>query len=291
MKFKSFRWTLVYAAALALLAAPLQAVAAASVAMITDLAGKASVHEGTRTSAAAILAYLPGGADLVVEPGARVTVTFFAKPVALTLNGPARGTLMADGFRMVSGRPAQARALVTAAVSGGQRFEAAARERVAIAAVEMRASRPTLKILAPHSPRVLAATPELRWSALAGSEYQYVLSDERGNAVVERTVRTAAATLEQPLQRGATYTLRVTAKPATGDAQTASITFTVADANAAHALEQAQPKTGADFTERVLYAARLDAEGYATDAARLWQALAAERPDDDTLQTLAKPAR
>ena len=50
-------------------------------------------------------------------------------------------------------------------------------------------------------------------------------------------------------------------------------------------------EAGAGFSERVLFAARLDAEGFRDDATIAWRALSRERPDDEVLRKLAGDTR
>ena len=285
------RRAVLLAATLAFVALIPNAHAAASVAVITDISGKATVQEGTKATPATVLAYLPAGAGLALEPGAQLTITFFAKPVAFTLAGPARGTVISDGITISSGKAAQSRPLATAAVTAAQKFEPEKRERVAVAAVEMRVPRPVFKIITPAGARVLSTTPELRWVNMAGADYQVTLSEVSGKVVLEQTTRDASFTIAEPLRRGGGYALRVAAKPAKGETQVAQTTFEVATAKDAQLFDAAKPKTGAGFTEHVLYAAQLDGSGYRSEAVRVWQSLAAERPDDETLQALAREGR
>ena len=74
-----------------------------------------------------------------------------------------------------------------------------------------------------------------------------------------------------------------------GRTASAETKFSVLATAQAKALEAARPKSGDSFSTRLLYAARLQAEGLNADARRLWRTLAAERPEDENLKQLATP--
>ncbi len=264
--------------------------AAESVAMITDLTGRATLRSGGASAPAELLAYLAAGTELKLEAGARVTVTFFSKPLEVTLTGPAQASIAKDGATMQSGPPPRIRTLGAAVGSTARKFEPIARERLALAAVVMRSGRPELKLLAPANTKVLTATPEFAWTEITGAQYRLVLAERNGKIVLERALDQASFKLEQPLRRAATYTWHVQAQPAKGEALQAETTFSVASAAEARTLAQGRPAPKASFSQRVLYATRLDALGFRHDAAAAWRALRAERPEDETLRRLAGDA-
>lgn len=264
--------------------------AAESVAMITDLTGRATLRSDGGPAPAELLAYLAAGAELKLEAGARVTVTFFAKPLEVTLTGPAQASIVKDGATMLSGPPPRIRTLGAAVDSTARKFEPIARERLALAAVVMRAGRPELKLFGPANTKVLTATPEFSWTAIPGAQYRLVLAERDGKVLLERTLKQATFKPDEPLRRDAAYTWRVQAQLAKGEALQAETTFSVASAAEALALAEGRPAPGASFSERVLYASRLDALGFRHDAAGVWRALLAERPEDETLRRLAAHA-
>ena len=77
---------------------PLPSAFAAPVVMVTDVRGGAFVVKKEREASQklALLDYLQAGAELRLDAGARVAVTFLAKPVEIVLNGPATGRVGED---------------------------------------------------------------------------------------------------------------------------------------------------------------------------------------------------
>lgn len=264
--------------------------AAESVAMITDLTGRATLRSGGAPAPAELLSYLAAGTELKLEAGALATVTFFAKPLEVTLTGPAQATIAKDGATMQSGPSPRIRTLGAAVGSTARKFEPIARERLALAAVVMRAGRPELKLYGPANTKVLTTTPDFAWTEISGAQYRLVLAEREGKVLLERDLRQATFKPDEPLRRGAAYTWRVQAQPVKGEALQAETTFSVASAADARTLTQGRPAAGASFSERVLYAARLEALGFRHDAASAWRALRAERPEDETLRRLAANA-
>lgn len=264
--------------------------AAESVAMITDLTGRATLRSGGIPAPAELLAYLAAGVELKLEAGARVTVTFFAKPIEVTITGPAQASIAKDGATMLSGPPPRIRTLGAAVDSTARKFEPIVRERLALAAVVMRAGRPELKLFGPAHTKVLTATPEFAWTEITGAQYRLVLAEGDGKVLLERVLKQATFKPDQPLRREAAYTWRVRAQLAKGEVLQAETTFSVASAAEARTLAQGRPAPGASFSERVLYASRLDALGFRHDAAGAWRTLLAERPEDETLRRLAAHA-
>lgn len=270
---------------LVLLAALSLPAVAAPVAMVTDLQGRASQVTGGTTRTLAMLATLEPGTVLRLEAGARLVLAWTDRPLEQSLAGPAEASVSADGLRPIRGARPESRALDAPSADSARRFAGSARDRVSVASVQMRATRPVLRIIGPPDGAVLNDRPALEWTAIAGvTSYRVQLSGADGTVVLDQMVGAPPLLPPQPLARGAEYRWRVEAAPAGGATLTAAASFRVLDAARAEALASLRPPPGASVSQRVLYAARLEGEGLGDDARALWRELAAERPEDETLR-------
>jgi hypothetical protein len=276
------------AAAAFAIVSPLHAAYAAPAVMVTDVRGNAFVvtKEKEPSQRLALLDYLQPGAELRLDSGARVAVTFLAKPTEIVLNGPATVKIGDGVVNLLSGQAPQSRKLDAQIASAPGKFSASARERITVATFEMKsAAMPKLRLLTPNDTKVLDTSPTFQWTVPPGTaESRFTLVADDGKSVHE--ARTSGTTLTLPkgvaLIPGGRYAWKVEAGSAYVDAK-----FSVADTATAKRLGKARPEKGSEFSAQVLYAALLDGEGFGHDAMAIWQALARERPDDTALQRLA----
>lgn len=279
------------ALALAALLATAASALAAPVAMITDLKGKVTITDAARSRPAALLAYLEPDSRLQLDAGAQVVLTYFAKAIEVTLAGPGEAAIAADGARTSRGAKATQRSLDAGRVDTAKKFEPMAREKLALATVHMRASpRPAPRPTSPVDTVVISTRPALDWAELGNATgYQIVVRDASGAVVLDQQAPRPPLAIppERALRPGVAYEWRVEAKLASGSTVSAEAKFSVADAARAKVIENARPAAGASFSERVLYAALLESEGAREAARPIWQALARERPDDETLRRWA----
>ena len=279
-------------AALLLAASLLATVAeAAPVAMITDIKGKVTLIEGARSRPATVLAYLEADNRLQLEAGSQVVLSYFAKAIEVTLSGPGEAAVAADGARVSKGAKSAQRSLEAGRIDTAKKFEPMAREKLALATVHMRSSpKPAPRPTSPVDTVILSTRPSLDWAELSSATgYRVVVRDASGTTVFDQQVAKPPLALpaDRALRAGSAYEWRVEAKLASGSTVSAEAKFSVADAARARVIENARPAQDASFSERVLYAALLESEGAHEAARPLWQSLARERPDDETLKRWA----
>lgn len=266
----------------------LPAAFAAPAVMVTDVRGNAFVvkKEKEASQKLALLDYLQPGAEIRLDSGARVAVTFLAKPTEVVLNGPATAKVGDGTVSVLSGQAPQSRKLDAQIASAPGKFSGSARERITVATFEMKSgAMPRLRIVTPNETKVLDSSPTFQWILPPGAaDAKFTLVADDGRIVHE--ARTGATSLTLPkalaLARGGGYAWKVEAGAASVDAR-----FSVADKATAARLGKARPAKSAGFSARLLYAALLDGEGFQHDAMAIWQELAQERPDDAALQRLA----
>lgn len=260
------------------------------VAMTTDVQGAAWLVESGKQTRLGLMNYLPTGVTLRLEAGARVAVTFFSVPHEYVLSGPAQSVVEAERLRVVSGAAPTMKSLDQKQVAAGQKVSARQRERVTVATFEMKAFQPaSLQLRQPVDTRLLGAPAEFSWRPLLGAKsYRFKLLDADGKLLFSTEL--AARNLRLPdsvkFENGKAYSWSIEAQAPSGLVQSASSGFSLLDEVSMRGIVAQRPKSEASFSERLLYASLLEESGLKLDALTYWQALAKERPDDETLQDL-----
>lgn len=265
----------------------LSALAGEPIAMTTDVQGQAWIVEGGKQVPLSIMSYLPSGAKLRLEKGARVAVTYFAQPREYTLNGPLQAVVEAGQLRADGGTTTR-RTLDPGQNAASKQFSARQRDQQAVATFEMKAVG-VLQLDQPADTKLLDRPGEFTWQAIDNvSRYTLTLRDAQGKILYQGESSTPRLKLPAnvALVAGQGYRWTVEAIGVDGATQTASSDFAMLDEATRKSLDQRKPKPGASFSERLIYATMLDNAGATLAANAYWKALAKERPQDVTLQQL-----
>jgi len=264
-------------------------VLAAPVAMVTDLQGAATLAKDK--ARLGLMAYLEPGTEITLAANAKLTLTFLTKPLEQSFSGPAKIVVQTDKIEVLQGGAGQSRKLDPDKVTVAMKFEPAARDRMTQATFVMRSTSLRLELIGPAATKVTTTTPEFSWKALKdASGYKISLLDEAGKLLREQRVSVNTWTPQgsEALSPGKSYQWTVEATLASGQTDTAQAQFSVLDKAAAKNIAKHKPGQHAPFSERLLYAARLENEGLTHEAAALWRELAAERPGEPALQKWVK---
>jgi hypothetical protein len=274
-------------AAALLLAAFCAPAAAQGVAIVTDVSGKAYFQGGSKPAPVAILAEIAADARVQLEPGAAMVVLYARSGEEYAFSGPALLQFRGDAPVALSGAAPQKR--LSPLRGNDIRLKPAA---TAQAAFVMRSGRTTarIRLLSLNGTKTLEAEPEFRWQALEpGVRYQFELADDTGRLLYE--TRTEATALKLPaavaLREGVSYTWEVSAQLSDGRRYRSAGDFALAGAELRARAAALRPPDGAPVSNRVAYAAWLDSVELGDEARRYWRALAAERPQDERLRSLA----
>lgn len=286
MKYSVSAWKVLLGVLLLL---PLLSLAAEPVAMVTDVKGGARLLEKDRSATLSVLSYLAPGMEIELDAGAQVVVTYFAQSTEFSFKGPARIAIQAENAKALKGT-VETRRLDNEKSAAAKKFVQSG--KLTLATVEMR-SLPTVKprLQSPVNSKISDARPTFIWKALDDvTKYHLLLSDERGQILHDVFVETNSWQLPQggALVHGITYKWKVAAVMKSGESDAAESNFTVADMETIKRIEAKRPAGNDVFSDRVLYAAFLENEGFREAARGVWQELAKERPDDYNLKRRAR---
>lgn len=261
--------------------------AAAPLAMVTDLQGKATIGHPGRVVDVAILSELEPGAQLQIAAGAVLTILLLDVGDELVFKGPAQVAFRSAVPDVISGAKPEKRAL---AIGKSVRIRPVG---LVQGSVTMRslAGLGRIRLTLLDATHTLERSPILRWQGpLEGLSYQIELSDEAGRMVHHASVSEASYPLPATLvlQDGSAYRWTVTAQLPGGRTTSTVGNFRVASDALRQQARQMQTDATARVSERVAYAAWLDQVDLKDAARVVWRALAAERPDDTRLRSLAQ---
>jgi hypothetical protein len=255
---------------------------AQSVAMVTDVSGKVT-QSGQNVS---ILSELAADARVQLDPGSRLTAIYIQSGDEYAFNGPAQIQFRSSEPHVMSGAKPQKRANP---LGKGVTIRPVA---VTQAAFVMRSGRTSerVKLLTLSGTRTLDASPEFRWQEVGpDAKYRFELTDDAGKAVHETVVEGGSLKLPDSvrLREGASYTWDLSARLAGGRRYVGAGDFTVASADLRSQVDALRPRQGAPVSQRVAFAVWLEQMEFRDEARKYWKALAAERPEDAKLKTLA----
>ena len=260
--------------------------AAQTVAIITDLTGKASIQGAAARRDLTILSAIDAGTRLSLDGGAHMVALYTASGDEYAFAGPALIEFRDGAPEALSGTQPQKR---TSAIAKGTDIRIKTTYTMQAGYV-MRGVPATIKLLSPAGSKTLEVSPEFRWQdAQPGVTYQFDLTDETGKSLYEAQVEGAALKLPASVQlrEGVGYTWQVSVRLADGRRYLSAGDFSLAAAELRARVETLRPATGAPVSERVAYAAWLEQEELKDEARKYWRALAAERPEDARLRALA----
>ncbi len=262
---------------------------AETVAMATDVSGKAAFQGGSAKDAVTILTEIEAGARMQLDAGARLVAIYLKSGDEYTFSGPAQIQFRATEPQVLSGAKPQKRANPLA--KGGKTIVIQP-VGVTQAGFVMRSGRTTarIKLLSLLGTKTLETSPEFRWQAVEpGLNYQFELTDETGKSLYSATVEGGSLRLPSAVQlrERVNYTWEISARLRDGQRFVNAGDFSIAPADVRAGVETLRPSPNASVSSRVAFAAWLEQTELHDEARKYWRALAAERPDDSKLKSLA----
>ncbi|MES2909350.1 MAG: hypothetical protein V4688_09360 [Pseudomonadota bacterium] len=246
---------------------------------VLDVSRASSMADG-KSTAIELFEYLYDQQRIRVAEEGKLVLSLSANRTDYVIKGPAVVRVGTSQLIFESGKVFSSKArpdVVVSALLAGPRTQGA---------VRLRASRGVL----PTSGSVVTSNrPVLSWPALAGQgDYELRIADGNGDA---EQVYLVSATRWQPDEKQALawgHAYRWRAKAADTEAVGVSGNFTVISDIERDQLAQLLPAGNASFAERVVYAKTLEHLGVRDEAKVIWQALSAERPDNNVLKEYLK---
>jgi len=263
---------------------------AQSIAMVTDLSGKAALQGVAGKGNITILSEIAAETRIQLDGGARLTVIYLASGDEFAFTGPAQIQFRAAGPQVLSGAAPQKS---VSPLGKGGKDVVIKPVGVTQSTYVMRAARPTarIKLLTLSGTKTLDASPEFRWREIEpGVRYRFELTDDTGGSLHEAEVRKSSFRLPDSVQlrEGVGYTWGVSARTPDGRRYVSAGDFTIATPQLRAEVNALRPAAGSPVSERVAYAAWLVQAQLQDEARKYWRALSAERPDDARLKALAE---
>jgi len=282
------RWAITLLLSITMTALPVVA-RSASVALVTDLQGKATGSSDGQTLSVTILAELQAGTQVQLGAGATLVALYLDAGDEYVFKGPATIVFRAVQPEVLGGGKPEKRGPPLGPGGKDIRIKPVG---VAQGALVMRRvpTNARLQLLDLQQTRTLDVQPEFRWRELrSGLEYGFKLSDDSGQTVLETQV--AATSFKLPpsvrLKDGMAYTWEVSARLPDGRKYSSSADFALASADLRAQAETLRPGASAPLSRKIAYAAWLDQVDLKDEARKYWQDASAERPEDPQLKALS----
>ena len=262
---------------------------AETIAVITDMQGKATLGAASDPRDVTILSEIQAGSELELAPGSRLVVVWLRSGEEFSFSGPAAVRFTESGPRVLSGaQPTRRPSAIERAKDIRIRPSG-----VTQAAVVMRSlgKSPRIRLLSLAGTNTLEPNPEFRWQPIPGvRQYRFELADASGRALLELDIGAdsyrlpAAITLDENVR----YTWEVSARLPDGRKYAASADFMLLPAPERDRVESIRPGADATLAERVAFAMWLEQQKLRDEARKYWKDAAAERPQDTKLKGLAE---
>ena len=262
---------------------------AASIAMVTDLQGKAALVSGTR-GPVTLLADLEPGAQVELDANARMVALYLDGSGEYAFKGPALVAFRAQQPEVLKGAPAEKRSMLGGKAGKDVRIKSVG---VVQGAMVMRSAGPRarIRLVNPSGTRTLESRPEFRWQAeQSGLAYRFELSDDTGRTLYETEVTGTSLKLPASvtLSENVAYTWTVSARFPDARKYSSTGDFSIAPARTRQEVEALRPAANSAFSDRVAYAAWLEQSELKDEARSYWRALSTERPGDARLEALSR---
>lgn len=258
-----------------------------SIAMVTDLTGKAAALEKSGKRSISILYEIKPNTKVQLNDKSRMVVVYIESGQEYEISGPSKvqfNSTQPDSIR--GNKPSKRNALLWV---GGNSIRIKP-GMLAQAAIVMRGTEATVKLLNLVETLTLEAQPEFHWGpAHPGLNYRFILKNDTGKVLLETVMEGTSYKLPASivLDDKQIYRWEITSLPLVGARHSASGDFGVASSDLRKMAEDIRPQGAAPLSERVAFAIWLDHMKLKNEAHKYWKAAAAERPDDSQLAIMA----
>lgn len=257
-----------------------------TIAMVTDLQGRATITAQGVSRDASILTEIPANAQLQIGEGATLVALYLDSGNEYHFRGPSRIVLEASGPEVKSGSQGEKR---MPSLGSGVRIRPVG---IGQGALVLRSGSPIARIqlMSLSGTKTLDVQPVFQWQELQpGVKYQLDISDETGQSLIEAQTDQTSFRLPQALQlkAGSSYIWEVTARLPDGRKYSSVGLFSVAGDELRAQVQALRVDASAPVSVRVAYAAWLHQVELKDEARKYWRVLLSERPDESQLKALA----
>lgn len=256
------------------------------VAMVTDVQGTARLTQDSQITPLTVLTYLAPDSEIELDKGSHVVLTYFTQSIEYTFKGPARIVIQATNAKAITGTGKirkldnEKSAPIKTFIQNG---------RVTQATLVMRSVLPIKpRLQSPLNSKISSTTPTFEWKAIEDADrYQLTLTNDDDVVIHEEFIKTTKWQLPTTniLQYGNVYNWKIVAFMKSGESYPSEKrSFTIADKDTIKRINTRRLTASASFSDKVLYAVYLEAEGFHEAAHSVWQELEKERPDDANLK-------
>ncbi len=254
-----------------------------AVAMITDMNGISRNIVNKQAQQVDIFSELFAGDQLEIEKHASVTLIYWDNHKVFQIQGPSVVHILKDSIQHVSGHKPKMKKIT---LLHHARINPA---EVAQSGLVMRSAQKNkpISLLNLRGGKTADKRPTFLWKLHQKKDrVRFELVDEDGNMLLVKVLNGERFTLPASvhLKTGTVYSWSVEGRMGNGQVFADWGDFELATASLVAQKNNIQPKAHAGFSQRLLYAAWLQQNGFGDDAHHLWLKLAKERPNSPALK-------
>jgi hypothetical protein len=249
----------------------------ASVGIVLNIQGQASVLENAQSRKIQLLSYLKQNAQIQLEEGSKLSLSLYANRSVYRFVGPALIVIEKDQIKSIKGAAPEIKLVKEKLVAG------AASSQLLAGVIRMRQLPPKIAVLTPENGALLLSAPnELNWATMEKATVDIRIVDEDENLIIEAqsNVNSWALPAQLTWMPGKAYKWSVSfISPRDGGRYMSSGEFRLADAQILADLAALKPSEEAMIEEWVLYAAYLQSKSLYQAARDVWKRIGQSRPD------------
>jgi hypothetical protein len=246
------------------------------IAMVTDLTGKAAVLEKSGKRSIFILYEIKPNTKIQLNDKSHMVIVYIKSGQEYEISGPSKVQFNFTQPDSIGGnKPSKRNALLW---SGGNGIRVRP-GMLAQAAIVMRGTETTVKLLNLVETLTLEAQPEFHWGpAYPGLNYRFTLKNDAGKVLLETVMEGTSYKLPASitLDDNQVYRWEITSLPPVGARHSASGDFGVASSDLRKMAKDVRPQDTAPLSERVAFAIWLDQMKLKDEAHKYWKAAATE---------------
>ncbi len=264
-----------------------------TIAMITDLTGKAAITGNGEQKAGEILMSMSSGDEIHVDSDSKLTLVYFESAIEYSFPENSVIHISAEEPLNKSSSKIAVRDLEISNATGLMPVSDNYRQ----AALVLRGgfeNKPGIKLIRPVRGKVLDTQPTFEWLPIDKDiPHRFRLSDSSGQTLLATTVYGSSfkLPLSHQIEKGEIYSWQMEAQGSTSKIYSTPAKFSLIEDKDRETIEKMRPKNDSSFSKRVIFALMLEQLGVYGEANRYWKVLSVDRPNNQILQMKAQNKR